>query len=123
MNRKQHWETIFGTKQSTQVSWYKPHLDTSLHLIERIAASKMTKAARIIDVGGGTATLVDDLLVTGFEQITVLDISSAALKVAQERLGSRANAVTWLEADITSMILPPEYFDIWHDRAVFHFLT
>jgi ubiquinone/menaquinone biosynthesis C-methylase UbiE len=120
MNRKQHWETIFGTKQSTQVSWYQPHLDTSLHLIERIAADT---AVRIIDVGGGTSTLVDDLLAKGFEQVTVLDISSAALKVAQERLGSRAGDVTWLEADITSVVLPPEHFDIWHDRAVFHFLT
>jgi len=120
MNRKQHWETIFGTKQSTQVSWYKPHLDTSLRLIEQIAADK---TARIIDVGGGASTLVDDLLDRGFEQVTVLDISSAALRVAQDRLGARAENVTWRESDITSVTLPPEHFDIWHDRAVFHFLT
>jgi ubiquinone/menaquinone biosynthesis C-methylase UbiE len=123
MNRKQHWEAIFGTKQSTQVSWYKPHLDTSLQMIERTAAGKSAKTARVIDVGGGASTLVDDLLAKGFEHITVLDISSAALKVTQERLGPRADNVTWLESDITRVVLPPEHFDIWHDRAVFHFLT
>jgi ubiquinone/menaquinone biosynthesis C-methylase UbiE len=120
MERKPHWENIYATKVSTQVSWYKEHLEISLQLIEWTG---IEKTAHIIDVGGGASTLVDDLLEMGFKHITVLDISSAAIDAARARLGSRAEDVTWIEADITQVTLPHHYYDLWHDRAVFHFLT
>jgi len=117
---KSHWENIYKTKASTQVSWYQEHLQTPLRLIERTGVEK---TAQIIDVGGGASTLVDDLLESGFKHITVLDISTAAINAARKRLGSRAEEVTWIEADITKVALPHHYYDLWHDRAVFHFLT
>ena len=117
---KSHWENIYKTKASTQVSWYQEHLQTPLRLIERAGVEK---TAQIIDVGGGASTLVDDLLESGFKHITVLDISSSAIDAARKRLGSRADEVTWIEADITKVALPHHYYDLWHDRAVFHFLT
>ena len=120
MDSKSHWENIYKTKASTQVSWYQEHLQTPLRLIE---LTGVEKTARIIDIGGGASTLVDDLLERGFEHITVLDISSAAIDAARERLGSRADEITWIEADITKISLPYHYYDLWHDRAVFHFLT
>lgn len=120
MELKTHWEQVYQTKDSTQVSWYQPHLQRSLQMIERTG---IEKSARIIDVGGGSSTLVDDLLASGYGQVTVLDISGAAIRVAQERLGALADRVTWLEADITRAMLPPNHYDVWHDRAVFHFLT
>ena len=120
MALKSHWETIYREKDSTQVSWYKPHLQISLQMIERTGVSKL---ARIIDVGGGSATLVDDLLANGYGDVTVLDISGAAIQVARKRLGALADNVTWLEADITQATLPHNHYDVWHDRAVFHFLT
>ncbi len=120
MDSKSHWENIYKTKASTQVSWYQEHLQTPLRLIERTGVEK---TAQIIDVGSGASTLVDDLLERGFEHITVLDISSAAIDAARARLGSRADEVTWIEADITKVALPHHYYDLWHDRAVFHFLT
>jgi ubiquinone/menaquinone biosynthesis C-methylase UbiE len=83
----------------------------------------MGKDAQIIDVGGGASTLIDDLLANNYQNLTVLDISAASMLVAQKRLGAQANKVTWLEADITQVNLPENDFDIWHDRAVFHFLT
>ena len=120
LDSKSHWENIYKTKASTQVSWYKEHLQISLQLIERTG---IEKTAQIIDIGGGVSTLVDDLLERGFKHITVLDISSSAIDAARKRLGSRADEVTWIEADITKVALPHHYYDLWHDRAVFHFLT
>ena len=121
MDTQQHWETIYGSKAEGQLSWYRPHLEISLALIER--AAKGDRAAGIIDVGGGSSTLVDDLITRGFRNVTVLDISQAALDKAQSRLGAGAGRVHWLHADITQSRLPERAFDVWHDRAVFHFLT
>jgi 2-polyprenyl-3-methyl-5-hydroxy-6-metoxy-1,4-benzoquinol methylase len=120
MENKTHWEQIYHTKTATQVSWYQLHPSLSLQHIQN---TRVGKTSHIIDVGGGASTLVDHLLDDGFQQITVLDISAAALEVAQQRLGQRAKSVTWLEADITQATLPAQEYDIWHDRAVFHFLT
>ena len=120
MTRKTHWEIVYADKKPDEVSWYQTHLEKSLELIRRTGAGK---AARIIDLGGGASTLVDDLLASGFKEVTVLDISTAAIQAAQTRLGRRAKDVTWLEADITQVSLPKHHYDVWHDRAVFHFLT
>jgi len=120
METRTHWEEVYETKAADEVSWFQEHSETSLALIQGTGVSK---SASIIDVGGGASTLVDDLLADGFQNITVLDISAAALHVAQERLGSRAASVAWLDADITAVTLPEQHFDVWHDRAVFHFLT
>lgn len=117
---KSHWEKVFTRKSSHEVSWYKPHLETSLHLIERAG---IPQSAAIIDVGGGDSALVDDLLQSGYANITVLDISQSALERAQSRLGHRANSVKWLNADITQANLPANSYDLWHDRAMFHFLV
>ncbi|MCI0488475.1 MAG: class I SAM-dependent methyltransferase [Blastocatellia bacterium] len=119
MNRKSHWESIYSTKNPTQVSWYQQRPEVSLEMIER---TKVGKAANIIDIGGGASTLADHLLAMGFARVTVLDISMAAIRAAQERLGPKAEAVEWIEADITEAVLPARSFDLWHDRAVFHFL-
>lgn len=120
MDRKSHWEQIYGSREPTDVSWYQPRLLRSLELV---LACGLSLDARIIDVGGGAATLVDDLLTLGFHRLTVLDISGAAIARARERLGARAEAVQWIEADVTHATLPAAAFDLWHDRAVFHFLT
>ena len=120
MNTEQHWEHIYKTKAPKQVSWYSPHLNASLDLIERACVSRR---AAIIDVGGGESTLVDDLLARGYEEITVLDISQTAIDANKERLGRDAECVHWVAADITKVSLSPSSFDVWHDRAVFHFLT
>ena len=120
MESRAHWDRIYATKPYTQVSWYQQHLEVSLRLIERTG---IDKAAHIIDVGGGASTLVEDLLARGFQHVTVLDISAAALRAAQERIACRADDVQWLEADITEATLPADHYDLWHDRATFHFLT
>jgi 2-polyprenyl-3-methyl-5-hydroxy-6-metoxy-1,4-benzoquinol methylase len=120
MEAKTHWEQIYHTKAATQVSWYQLHPLLSLQYIQNTGISK---TGDILDVGGGASTLVDHLLDDGFQRVTVLDISATALEVAQRRLGPRAGSVTWLEADITKATLPHHQYDIWHDRAVFHFLT
>ena len=120
MDPHQHWEHIYAVKAPAEVSWYRPHLERSLAFIDRAGLSC---EAGIIDVGGGASTLVDDLLARGYGDVTVLDISSAAIGRAQERLGARANAVTWLVGDITTIDLPRHRYAFWHDRAVFHFLT
>ena len=123
MNEKSqnHWDTVYQTKSSEQVSWFQPHARKSLELIQRVHAPHAR--ATVIDVGGGASTLVDDLLDCGSFDVSVLDISAAALAVAKERLGERAAGVQWLVGDITEIDLPERSFDIWHDRAVFHFLT
>jgi 2-polyprenyl-3-methyl-5-hydroxy-6-metoxy-1,4-benzoquinol methylase len=115
-----HWETVYQTKAPDAVSWYRPHLETSINLIRRIAPDK---SASIIDVGGGESTLTDDLLAKGYRDISVLDISGTAIDVARKRVGEPARYVTWTVGDITQVELPRQRYDIWHDRAVFHFLT
>ena len=120
MASKAHWEAVYGAKAPDAVSWYRAHLERSLQLIERVCPDK---AASIIDVGGGESTLVDDLLVRGYRHITVLDISEKALDVSRQRLGPRAKGINWLASDITKTMLPAQTYDLWHDRAVFHFLT
>lgn len=120
MNAQTHWERIYTQKAPDAVSWYRPHLEKSLSLIEQIASGK---AVSIIDVGGGESTLVDDLLLREYESITVLDISQAAIDVSRKRLGAASDRVSWLVADITRIELETSRYDVWHDRAVFHFLT
>ncbi len=114
-----HWDDVYQRKAPHEVSWYRPHLDVSLDLIARVA----TPRSRVLDVGGGESTLVDDLLDRGFDAVEVNDLSPTALEVAKVRLGARATAVTWRVGDITTLALPPASIDVWHDRAVFHFLT
>ncbi len=120
MDAKTHWEKVYATKQPEAVSWYRAHLETSVALIERAAHSR---SASIIDIGAGESTLVDDLLARGYEHITVLDVSQTALEVTKKRLGPLAERIKWVVADITQMQLEPLTYDVWHDRAVFHFLT
>jgi 2-polyprenyl-3-methyl-5-hydroxy-6-metoxy-1,4-benzoquinol methylase len=119
MSTREHWEQVYSTKPSNQVSWYSPHLETSLELIERVAPSK----AAILDVGGGASTLVDDLLARGYQNLTVLDMSQTAIDTSRKRLGTDADRVHWRVGDITQIELDSAQFDLWHDRAVFHFLT
>jgi SAM-dependent methyltransferase len=118
-DRKSHWETVYSTKAETGVSWYQEEPRLSLELIGAIAPAR---GGRIIDVGGGASVLVDRLLDLPFEEIAVLDISETALGKARARLGERAGQVRWVVADVTEA---PELgtFDVWHDRAVFHFLN
>lgn len=113
----EHWNRVYQTKLPTEVSWYREHLDTSLALI-RSAGGR-----RVIDVGGGESTLVDDLLADADVEVTVLDLAETALEVAQRRIGPAAARVRWIAGDVTSVELPPAGYDVWHDRAVFHFLT
>ena len=120
MSQKKHWEQVYSTKQTEKLGWYEPHLQTSLNWIKKLG---LTVDAPIIDVGGGASTLVDDLLGAGYRTITVLDISEKALSSIKARLGKKADLVTWLDGDITSVDLPTHCFELWHDRAVFHFLT
>jgi 2-polyprenyl-3-methyl-5-hydroxy-6-metoxy-1,4-benzoquinol methylase len=121
MEMQQHWEKVYRTRAPDQVSWFRPHLETSLALIERSTRGNLS--ASIIDVGGGTSTLVDDLIERGYRNITVLDISEAALDAARTRLGKTLpESVRWLRADVTQAGFPAHLYDVWHDRAVFHFL-
>jgi len=117
---KTHWENIYDTKKLEEASWFQPKPTTSLALIEML---NLGEAAKIIDIGAGDSLLVDNLLAHGFKEISVLDISKKALQRAQHRLGDEnSTKVTWIEADISSYH-PNEIYDLWHDRAVFHFLT
>jgi len=120
MHSKDHWEKVYTTKAADGVSWYQPHADQSMALIR---ASGAAQDAAIVDVGGGASTLVDDLLAEGFTELTVLDLSAEALAVSQRRLGAPARSVQWVVADITQATFAPHSIDVWHDRAVFHFLT
>jgi ubiquinone/menaquinone biosynthesis C-methylase UbiE len=120
MYPKDHWEKVYSSKASDAVSWFQPHADLSLDLIKTTGVGL---DAGIIDVGGGASTLVDDLVAAGYRDLTVLDLSAAALNAARRRLGDQENMVRWIEADITQVDLPHKRYDIWHDRAVFHFLT
>lgn len=116
---KKHWETVYETKTPDQVSWTQEKPKTALDLIHSFGLSK---SAKIIDIGGGDSNLVDFLLDEGFENITVLDISEKAIEKAKLRLGTNANKVNWIVSDITQFI-PTTQYDVWHDRAAFHFLT
>jgi len=118
-NRKKHWEEIYENKPLESVSWYQPTPEVSLHFINQ---SGLPKKAKIIDIGGGDSFLVDFLLKAGFEDITVLDISSTAIERAKKRLGDQATKVKWIVSDILDFV-PDTPYDFWHDRATFHFLT
>lgn len=117
--KREHWEAVYEKKAADEVSWYQPHLERSLELIR---ATRAPKTARIIDVGAGASTLAEDLLREGFGDITVVDVAESALAVAKARMGADASRIDWRVGDILSVELPGAY-DIWHDRAVFHFLT
>ena len=119
MNRRDHWNRVYQARVPQELSWYQRRPDVSLALI---AASGVSKDAGIIDVGGGGSTLIDFLLDDGYTRLAVLDLSAAALSDSRARLGARAGEVEWFEADITAFE-PPHRFGLWHDRAVFHFLT
>lgn len=119
MDTKQHWEQVYSIKASNHVSWFQKRAEQSLALINHTSVSK---DAAIIDVGGGASNLVDDLVAEGYTDLTVLDMSSASLDVVKHRIGAHAEAVKWMVGDITQVDLPANYFDVWHDRAVFHFL-
>lgn len=121
MQAKSHWNEVYSTRSSEAVSWYQPHATLSLEMIRAVARGK---SACIVDVGGGASNLVDDLLGQGMTNVGVLDISGAALAVARRRLGpDLASRVRWMEGDITTIPLEKASIDVWHDRAVFHFLT
>lgn len=120
MQSKEHWEQVYQTKASDSVSWFQEHARQSVQLIQQTGVGS---TAGIIDVGGGASTLVDDLLAEGYSNVTVLDLSEAALSTAKLRLGDQGKDVTWLVGDITQIELPVNAYDVWHDRAVFHFLT
>jgi trans-aconitate methyltransferase len=114
-----HWERVYTTKQPHEVSWTQSVPTTSLTFLREF---ELPKSARIIDVGGGDSQLVDHLLAEGYRNVTVLDISEKALEKAQKRLGDAAKYVTWVVSDVTTY-QPTEAYDLWHDRATFHFLT
>ena len=120
MNQKDHWQQVYSSRQAENLGWYKQHLATSLSWIQ---ALNLAPEDHVIDIGGGASTLVDDLLEMGYRSITVLDISENAIATARLRLANKADQVTWLEGDITSIDLPTRDYELWHDRAVFHFLT
>jgi len=120
MKTDQHWEQVYRSRSTTEVSWYRAHLEHSLESIRRIAPNPN---AAILDVGAGASTLVDDLLSAGYTRLTVLDIAASALESTRARLGKRAAEVNWLVGNVLDIELPAHHFDVWHDRAVFHFLT
>ena len=117
--RKKHWEEIYTTKQLTEVSWYQQTPETSLKFFEEF---KIPLNAKVIDVGGGDSLLVDHLLDLGYTNISVLDISKNAIERSMKRLGEKSKMVKWIVADASSF-KPEEKYDLWHDRAAFHFLT
>jgi len=120
MESKKHWEKVYTSKDETEVSWFQEHAHLSLKLIRD---ANISISASIIDVGGGASTFVDDLLANDYQHVTVLDLSGAAMVTAKARIGAHASDVQWLEADILTVGLPTHAYDVWHDRAVFHFLT
>lgn len=120
MNDQAHWAGVYKAKTPTQMSWYQGHPALSLGLIRE---SVIGPQAPIIDVGAGASTLVDHLLAAGYEDITALDISGEALQAARRRLDSSADRVMWIEGDVLEAALPKSYYSVWHDRAVFHFLS
>jgi 2-polyprenyl-3-methyl-5-hydroxy-6-metoxy-1,4-benzoquinol methylase len=119
MDQRQHWEDVYKSKDSRGVSWFQEHAERSLQMIRSVGGHRPS----VLDVGGGASTLVDDLLADGCADVSVLDLSEAALDVARARLGRRASQVKWIAGDIREAILPEAAYDVWHDRAVFHFLV
>jgi len=119
-NPLDHWQNVYTTKAIEQVGWYAPHLQTSL---DWITGLELKLDDPVIDVGGGASTLVDDLLDLGYRELSVLDLSERALAVVRERLAKREKLVSWLQGDVTKIDLPIGHFELWHDRAVFHFLV
>lgn len=117
-SRKVHWDTVYTTKGENEVSWFQDDPAPSLALID---LAKPTPESTIVDIGGGASRLVDSLVARGFNRVTVLDISQAALEAAKARLGERASRVQWIVADVTRW-QPTQAVDVWHDRAAFHFL-
>jgi 2-polyprenyl-3-methyl-5-hydroxy-6-metoxy-1,4-benzoquinol methylase len=118
-DRRQHWENVYRNRAADQVGWFQPHAASSLRLIAGSAGTDV----HIIDVGGGASVLVDGLLDAGYQNLTVLDLAESALAASRARLGERAQSVRWIAADVTRAELPAGGYDVWHDRAVFHFLT
>lgn len=119
--RQQHWDNVYTSKSSDRVSWFQVKPEKSLELIHRFMP--VATQPVIIDVGGGASTLVDFLLADGYDSISVLDIASSALETAKQRLGTLSDRISWIVTDITQAQLPSNIYDLWHDRAVFHFLT
>lgn len=117
--RRAHWERVYSSRAADEVSWFAASLESSLRLIRQLTVPTLA----VIDVGGGASTLVDDLLACGYQRLSVLDVAEAALQAARQRLGPLASRVQWIRADITAARLPAAAYDLWHDRAVFHFLT
>lgn len=117
---QRHWQTVYETRAVDSVSWYRPHLETSLRLLELAAPDR---AAAVIDAGAGSSTLVDDLLTHGYRNLTLLDLSRAALEQTQARLGENSKTLIWVAEDLLTTTFPEKAYDVWHDRAVFHFLT
>jgi len=120
MEPAKHWQAVYTDKSAREVSWYRPRLDRSLALID---ALELPPEARVLDAGGGASSLVDDLLGRGFARPTVIDLAEAALEVSRARLGEQAREVSWIVGDLTTPLVPRSSIDLWHDRAVFHFLT
>jgi ubiquinone/menaquinone biosynthesis C-methylase UbiE len=121
MSNSEHWENVYRSKQVDSVSWFQQHAEISLEIIRSTGLNPAD--ARVIDVGAGASVLVDDLLAANYQHVTVLDIAESALAVSRARLGDRAAQVDWRVGDVTTVDLPQAGYDIWHDRAVFHFLT
>ena len=120
MDARSHWESIYGTKAVDEVSWYQREATVSLRLIQGVTSDRN---AAILDVGGGASTLVDSLVSLGYTNVTVMDIAANALANARARLGAEAGRVHWIAGDVLTLDLPDHSVDVWHDRAVFHFLT
>jgi SAM-dependent methyltransferase len=120
VQRKTYWEKVYDGKPADALSWYQDHAGMSLALIRQ---SRLGPDAELIDIGGGASNLIDDLLRLGYRNLTVLDIAASGLNVARDRLGEHAASVKWMEADVTTEPFPKHQYDLWHDRAVFHFLT
>ncbi len=120
MQEKTHWENVYCTKDSTELSWFQSKAKLSLQVIHNLVTDT---SANIIDVGGGASTLVDDLILLNYHKITVLDLSGSALKIVKNRLKNKAKNISWLQGNILEISLKKNCYDVWHDRAVFHFLT
>jgi SAM-dependent methyltransferase len=120
VSKRAHWDEVYRSRAPDRVSWFRPHLERSLALLD---AAGVRPSDRLVDVGGGASTLVDDLLDRGFSELTVLDLAPSALARSQARLGSRAGRVTWVEADVLTHPFEAASVEVWHDRAAFHFLT
>lgn len=119
VSRQAHWETVYTTKGEAEVSWFQESASVSLELMDALA---ITNRAAVVDIGGGASRLVDGLVAKGFDRVTVLDLSDGALATAKRRLGEAAAKVEWIVADVT-LWEPDKVYDLWHDRAAFHFLT